>query len=265
MLEWALRAGDPVEKFLREPRRSLAREVRGALLWQVRMNSVWRPRLVPLAASLLVLLALLFLLLQSRVSQREPSRAGSSAALSGAEHVASMQSGDRAAMPAPPRVARSSRRELSEEEKRFRKRVLDGLRAREAAKSTSEAPNRAPDPVVEKSGAGARDRTGELAEETRILNQEFMPLVDECFDQADERDPRLRGKLAVSLKFATDEDIGAIVEALEPAQGNELADPELIECVRQSAFSLTLPAARLSGREGLLLTIPFRGDAGSNP
>jgi hypothetical protein len=106
------------------------------------------------------------------------------------------------------------------------------------------------------------DRTGELsAEAMRVLNHEFMPLVGECYDQAHERNPRLRGMLAVNVELAGVKEIGSIIEAVEAAQDiNELEDEELIECVRQSAFSIQLPIPVKSGRMSRQLTMPF-GDA----
>lgn len=151
----------------------------------------------------------------------------------------------------------------SAEDQEFRRRVLEALRAREQAKGSAAGSAEEGAAPVEDEPKGAVDRTGELGEEVRTLNREFLPLVGECIDQAEERNPRLRGMLAVSLKIAADEEFGAIFEDVEAAEGNELQDDELIDCVRQSAFTLKLPAARLSGREGLTLTIPHRIDAGA--
>lgn len=157
--------------------------------------------------------------------------------------------------------ARRSRRPSAEDHE-FRRRVLEGLRAREQSKRS--APGAAEErETPEEEPKGAVDRTGELGEEVRILNREFLPLVDECLDQAQERNPRLRGMMAIGLKIAADEEFGAIFEDVQAAEGNELPDDELIDCVRQSAFTLKLPAARLSGREALTLTIPHRIDAGA--
>ncbi len=104
------------------------------------------------------------------------------------------------------------------------------------------------------------DRTGELGKDTmRVINHEFMPLVGECYDQARERNPRLRGMLAVNIELAGAEDVGgSIIETVEEATDlNELHDDELIECVRQSAFSIQLPAPIKSGRTARQLTMPF--------
>lgn len=113
-----------------------------------------------------------------------------------------------------------------------------------------------------------KDRTGELSEgEIHVLNHELMPLVDECLEQAHERNPALRGMLAVNVDLASAEGVGGIFESAEAdPQLNELHDDELIECVRQSSFSVQLPEAGRSGRISRQLTIPFgvspAGDAG---
>lgn len=113
-----------------------------------------------------------------------------------------------------------------------------------------------------------KDRTGELSEgEIHVLNHELMPLVDECLEQAHERNPELRGMLAVNVDLASAEGIGGIFESAEAdPQLNELHDDELLECVRQSSFSVQLPEAGRSGRMSRQLTIPFgvspAGDAG---
>ena len=102
------------------------------------------------------------------------------------------------------------------------------------------------------------DKTGELTqEETRILNQELMPLVGQCLDQAHERDPELKGMLAIQLHFARAEGLGSIVETAEPAPINDLDEPELLECVRQSAFTIEFPMPASDRRTGRQLTIPY--------
>jgi hypothetical protein len=157
-------------------------------------------------------------------------------------------------------------RPITPEAERLRERVLDSLRRRQqdpatqSAGSKAAAAGHAPGTMV--------DRTGELGEDTmRVINHELMPLVSECFDQASERNPKLRGTLAFNVELAGAEELGGIIETVEPAPDrNQLQDDELIECVRQSAFSIQLPAPTKSGRTSRQLTIPFGeplpGDAG---
>jgi hypothetical protein len=101
------------------------------------------------------------------------------------------------------------------------------------------------------------DKTGELPKEVlHALNHELMPMVSQCLEQAQERDPRLKGMLALEVHFASAEDLGSIIETVEPAPINDLADAELIECVRQSAFTLELPVPSSDLRAEGMLTVP---------
>jgi hypothetical protein len=148
---------------------------------------------------------------------------------------------------------------LTPEAERWRGRVLDSLQ--------KAPPQLVADNASSKPGAGAptpgtmADHTGELGEENlRVLNHEFLPLVDDCYQQARERNPQLRGMLALDVKLAGADDVGGIIETLEPAQeGNQVDDEELFECVRQSAFSIQFPAPTKSSRHFAQLTIPLEG------
>lgn len=96
------------------------------------------------------------------------------------------------------------------------------------------------------------------------LNQELMPLASECIEQAQARSPQLAGMLAISLETIADEQLGAVVEVADPAPGNNVLDPLLLECIRESAFSLTLPPPLTSGRERFELTLPVGSAPGAD-
>lgn len=146
---------------------------------------------------------------------------------------------------------------MTEAMRERRRRVLDSPEARAPAAAAASASGDAP--------AGMKDRTGKMGPEVKALNQQLLPLVDQCFDQAKERGVRGRGMLAVEVKFAGAEGIGRIIESVEPAESNAIGDPELLDCVRQSAFTVDLPPPTASGASDAMLTIPFEGapDAGA--
>ena len=151
-----------------------------------------------------------------------------------------------------------------------RQRVLDSL--------TQGAPVPASPGTSEEAAGGAggskprvypegtmADKTGDFGPEVAVLNRDFIPLVAECFDQAHARNPRLGGMLALNVSLAHAEGVGGIIESVEPGPGNQVRDPEMLECVRQSAFSVELPEPKRSGRNQRFLTIPLGpppGDAG---
>ena len=139
----------------------------------------------------------------------------------------------------------------------------DALRAALRERSDHDptaAPPRRPDAASPEASSGFRDRIG-LDDATKTaFARDFMPLVDECIEMARERQPELRGMLAIELGAAGDPELGAVVDRVVFAERNEIDDLELRECVEQSAWSLTLPPPPDASREDLLLTIPV-GDA----
>ena len=88
-----------------------------------------------------------------------------------------------------------------------------------------------------------------------------MPLAQECIERAQERSPSLKGMLALLLETISDEKLGAVVDVAEAAPNNEVAEPELLECIRETAYSLRLPPPRSTGREKFLLTLPIEAPA----
>ncbi|HTV23269.1 MAG TPA: hypothetical protein VMG12_31490 [Polyangiaceae bacterium] len=144
-----------------------------------------------------------------------------------------------------------------------RRRVLESPRAR--------APLAAP--AAESSGNAdaerrpMQDKTGKLGAEVKAINEQFLPLAEQCFDQAKERGVRGSGMLALQVKLAGAEGVGRIIESLEPAPDNAVPDAELIDCMRQSAFTVDLPPPSETGGSSFEMTMPFEGasaDAGAS-
>jgi len=89
----------------------------------------------------------------------------------------------------------------------------------------------------------------------RYLNQDFMPLARECIELAHEEAPGLAGMLALSVETLAGEELGAVVEKAEAAPRNQVWHPGLLECIRETALSVTFPPPLVSGREGFELTL----------
>lgn len=90
------------------------------------------------------------------------------------------------------------------------------------------------------------------------LNRDFMPLATECVEQARQRTPQLAGTIELAMETVADEQLGAVVDVAEPAPTNKLVDPLLFECLRETAFSLSLPPPPTGGRMKAMIT--FRVD-----
>jgi hypothetical protein len=86
--------------------------------------------------------------------------------------------------------------------------------------------------------SGLRDRTGWGKALLQQLDRELMPMAAECIEMAKARNPRLEGMLALDLSLVPTEPGKAIVESVKEASYNQVRDPELVECLRQSSFAL---------------------------
>ena len=86
--------------------------------------------------------------------------------------------------------------------------------------------------------SGLRDRTGWGEALLQQLDRELMSLATECIEMAKARNPRLEGMLALDLSLVPTEPGKAIVESVKEASYNQVRDPELVECLRQSSFAL---------------------------
>lgn len=140
-----------------------------------------------------------------------------------------------------------------------------------AAARTAPRPGAAPVPAASAGAAvGAEtsapaahaltDRTGwSDASITQQLDHEFMPLASECIDQAKARAPGLRGLLAFSMLLAPTDAGKAIVTSIKLRPDNQITDPELFECIRESSFSLD----GLKAPHDFDITMPIEPDTGA--
>jgi len=163
-------------------------------------------------------------------------------------------------------------RRPSAEQQQLRERVVQSLRqrtvrGRSSTSGTSAAPAGSggePDHVP---GEGTmKDRTGLMGDEVKVINRELMPMIDQCVDEAHERNPRLHGMLGLSVKLASAEGVGSIFETVEPTAKNQVDDAEMIDCIRQSAFTISLPQPKANSLHEGELTIPIDAvaDAGAH-
>jgi hypothetical protein len=111
-------------------------------------------------------------------------------------------------------------------------------------------------------GGSMVDRIGGRPELLERFNADFMPLADECIEQALERVPQLQGMVAMNVKLLAERDVGAIVEATEPAEINEITEPELLECLQETLMSMAMPGHAVDGLDGIMISMPVEPGAG---
>ena len=178
----------------------------------------------------------------------------------GAKGSKAPSGGDAVAKPSP--VTKKRRLDKAEREA-VRKKILEGIRehqSRPREPEPSPSPDRPDDPEAERSG-GIKDRSnGELSNLIGTINEDLMPLADECYEQARETEPDLAGMLDINFQVIADEDIGGLVDAVELGGENEIENDGLVECVRESILSTIFPSPNETGEQGVRLTLRFSPD-----
>ncbi len=82
------------------------------------------------------------------------------------------------------------------------------------------------------------------------LKNDLLPLVRECRESIP---ATTTGRLHVAFEILADPDIGGIVESVEFLETNEVADADMLECIRESALSITF-ASEATGRNQVRLS-----------
>lgn len=160
----------------------------------------------------------------------------------------------------PARPAARGRRISKEEHVELRRRIAESLEARAAAPKAT-APREAPENNAP-TNSDLRDRTdGTLTKFMGTINEDFMPLADECFEAARGTDPNLRGLLDLEFSIMADAEIGGLVDSVALGDGNEIQDPQLTECIRETMLSTVFPAPEGTGQTEVRLTIPLEPEA----
>jgi hypothetical protein len=103
---------------------------------------------------------------------------------------------------------------------------------------------------------GLTNRMGPRSEAlAAAVNRELLPLAQECIDAAIEREPALRGTLAIEIDAVGDGEVGAVVDRVEFPADNGVQQAELLECMRESSLSIALPPPPAGGRVELAITM----------
>jgi RNA polymerase sigma factor (sigma-70 family) len=105
--------------------------------------------------------------------------------------------------------------------------------------------------------AKAEDAVLEGKHFSKVFKSELMPLIRECHETRRAVVPDLAGRFGGAFYLLAADDIGIIVEDVEFPDENELHDPEFLECVRQSAFSMPFPPTTATGHNKVRVFLEF--------
>jgi len=202
-----------------------------------------------------------------------PSPAVAPLAAGGQERAQAAQQDPSPARPGIDAGERTRRlRERAAERAALRHRISEALHAREVAAAQAlrvaaddgaaapTRPRKSDDTGVPDETPAMIDRTGNHAYLTRVMSQELMPLADECYELARAQQPALAGMLVLDVEILGDEELGGVVDSVEPGAANELVDPALLECVRESLLATALPPPEQGGRDAISLSMRFSPD-----
>ena len=84
------------------------------------------------------------------------------------------------------------------------------------------------------------------AETIQDAMRDLSPLITECYELALVEDPELQEQLTVRFSIAGEPDVGGAVE--EASLVDEIESPTMEECVRETIYTLELPAPEEGGR-----------------
>ena len=87
------------------------------------------------------------------------------------------------------------------------------------------------------------------------VKEDLVPLARECYESALEDDAALAGRLVMRFAIAGDEDIGGVVDEVELAEDSDIKHPGLLECMRESMYTVTFDPPEGYGR--VSVTYPF--------
>lgn len=154
----------------------------------------------------------------------------------------------------------------------YLRRIADGVARRRGSGSKDEPNTRDDAEDAAARDEGGRDEAkdgpnpikdrsnGELDGLVDAVNKDLLPLANECYQAAVERDPTVAGMIDINLEMVGDEDVGGIVESFELGEENEIQDEQMIECIRETTLSTIFPAPEGTGRQGARLTLRFAPD-----
>ncbi len=164
---------------------------------------------------------------------------------------------------APARV--NKKRSVDAQERdRYRDAILQGLatRAAETQPAQAQTARRSPErDDAQTARPGLTDRSdGKLTSLMADFNDDVMPLADECYEQALERDPTVAGGLDLQFQIIGDQDVGGLVESMEFQESSQIRDPEMIQCIQETLLSTIFPAPHDSGSTAIQLSLRFSPD-----
>ena len=116
--------------------------------------------------------------------------------------------------------------------------------------------------AAEPSAATTTDATAGTLDPTYIRDamRDMNPLLSECYELAREDEPALQGRLVLNYVIGGEPEVGGVVEEVLIDEASELRHPLLDECVRETIYTLELPAPDAGGQVRVSYPLIFAPD-----
>ena len=95
--------------------------------------------------------------------------------------------------------------------------------------------------------ADARERGAIDRHYIRDAVHEVVPLLRECYELRLEAEPDMQGRLLVEFRIGGEPDVGGVIEEVLIGEDSSLQDDDLHECIRETFYTLELPAPEAGG------------------
>ncbi len=165
-----------------------------------------------------------------------------------------------------PADPKTKRRITAAERAEVRDKIVQAIEASRAGAghdtpSPTDEPSESPTPEPRGGAGSITDRSdGTLSVFVGTINDDFMPLADECYAQARQTQPDLGGLLDLEFSIIADEEVGGLVDEIDVGKENEVQHEGMLECIRESMLSTYFPSPQDTGRRGVRLTMRLQPD-----
>ena len=94
------------------------------------------------------------------------------------------------------------------------------------------------------------------------VRREFIPLGRSCYAAALEKNPKLRGRVALSFDILGDRKVGGVVDDMKLDDSTTIDDPEMLTCLQESMMSVSFAAPPQDGTLSIVYPFTFESDDG---
>jgi FecR protein len=93
-----------------------------------------------------------------------------------------------------------------------------------------------------------------------VVHHDFIPLGRSCYTAALEKNPKLRGRVALKFDIVGDAKIGGVVDDMKLDESTTIDDREMLTCLQESMMSVSFDAPPQDGTLSIIYPFEFNTD-----